>query len=76
MDQERVGIVRCVWPHRGYAFLLDTATGEEIFFHRDDLNGRPFPSKGATVRFTPGTFKGRKKASNVRVVSNPAEGAR
>jgi cold shock CspA family protein len=67
MDQEKVGVVVCFWPERGYGFLLDIVSGEELFFHVTDLDGRPAPPKKARVSFTVSTFKGRKKASNVRV---------
>jgi cold shock CspA family protein len=72
MAQEKVGIVVCFWPERGYGFLLDIVSGEEFFFHETDLDGPP-PPKKARVRFTVGTFKGRKKAFSVRVRSSALE---
>lgn len=69
MDQERLGTVVCFWPERNYGFLLDSVSGEELFFHQTDLDG-PVPPKKTRVSFTVGTFKGRRKAFNVRVRLN------
>jgi len=41
-----IGKVVTFFRQRHYGFLVDAASGEELFFHESDLGGGPIPVKG------------------------------
>ncbi len=68
------GKVIVFWNHRHYGFIGDVASSSEFFFHEDDLapDSMP-PAKGKLVTFEIGTWKGKPKATNVRVLPSVKE---
>jgi len=66
MQNMKGRITTCFW-NRGYAFLRDVATGQEVFVHMADVVGQ-LPQKGDFVSFTVGSFAGREKAIEVTVL--------
>jgi cold shock CspA family protein len=71
------GVVINTLAHRGFSFILDDATGQEVFAHSSDYpDGQIFP-RNTKVSFDVIPFRGRSKATNIReIVSKPhANGA-
>ena len=59
------------WKPKGYGFILDEATGIEVYTHVSQLTPRRDPQLGARVRFDLAEdADGRRFAANVRVLDS------
>ena len=67
--ETRIGRIFSFDAERKFGFIQETETGESHFFHWTDLNGQPVPIRGSLVRFQIGTFRGRQKATNIRLAT-------
>lgn len=63
------GIVVTTFPQRGFCFIQDEQTGEEIFAHRLDCPASAVMPIGTRVTFEVVPFRGKTKAARIEIVS-------
>jgi cold shock CspA family protein len=68
------GKITQFFPDRGYGFIVSLSEDSDLFFHKSDLAPDSAPaSRGKFVTFEIGTWRGQRKAVNVRVLAGGAQ---